>query len=108
MKLLDRNDEASPLIWELIRMLATNQVLYKEVLTLENSKDSTGNVDWNKFFKQESVYKQIYNLEIIEAVMEEGDQILDKRVEFVSFQDGTTKESRKAAQIVADAAEKAS
>lgn len=32
--LLDRNDEATSSVWDLVRMLATNQKMYQEVLSL--------------------------------------------------------------------------
>lgn len=35
MKLLDRNDESALEVWELIRMLETNQTIYKQVLNLQ-------------------------------------------------------------------------
>jgi len=53
-------------------MLHTNQEMYNEVLTLKEAKDDTGMIHWQKFFNNSSVYKQIYNFEIIEAVMNEG------------------------------------
>lgn len=55
-------------------MLATNQEMYRQVLTLKDAKDSdNGMINWHKFFNNNSIYKQIYNFEIIEAVMNEGD-----------------------------------
>lgn len=74
MSLLDKDDEAAEDVWELIRMLATNENIYREVLSLESAKDSSGKIEWTSFFENASVYKRIYNLEIIEAVMEEGDE----------------------------------
>jgi hypothetical protein len=47
--------------------------MYHEVLTLKEAKDDAGMIHWQKFFNNSSVYKQIYNFEIIEAVMNEGD-----------------------------------
>jgi hypothetical protein len=81
-------------------MLATNQEMYREVLTLTEAKDETGMINWQKFFNNSSVYKQIYNFEIIEAVMNEGDnphahQFGDRRVFFVEYQD-TGKQKNKA------------
>ncbi len=34
---------------------------------------STGRIDWAKFFDNQSVYKLLYTLQIVEAVMEEGE-----------------------------------
>ena len=56
-------------------------------------------INWHAFFNNSSVYKQIYNFEIIEAVMNEGDsqtqQAGDSRVFFVEYQD-TGKQKNKA------------
>ena len=55
-------------------MLATNQELYKRVLQLKSvANPVTGEIDWSKFFDSNSVYKLLYTLQIIEAVMEEGE-----------------------------------
>lgn len=88
LNLCNRNDESSVKVWELIRMLATNQKLYKEVLNLqisENEKQDSKSF-WKKFFESGSVYKQSYIHEIIEALMEEGED-LSNRVFFVGYQD---------------------
>ena len=55
-------------------MLATNPEIYTKVLTLEAAHDkATGAVDWSKFFDSHSVYRLMYTLQIVEAVMEEGE-----------------------------------
>lgn len=81
--LLDRNDEASQDVWELVRMLATNQQMYQEVLSLSQAESDEG-INWASVFEDASLFKQIYKQEIIVAVMEAskagGD---DKRVMFV-------------------------
>lgn len=88
---LEKNKDAQADAWDLIRMLATNQEMYREVLTLKNAKDSeTGIINWSNFFENSSVYKQIYNFEIIEAVMKEGEkqnaeEVGDNRVFFVEY-----------------------
>lgn len=33
----------------------------------------TGKIDWSRFFDSHSIYKLLYTLQIIEAVMEEGE-----------------------------------
>lgn len=55
--LLDRNDEASASVWDLVRMLATNQKMYHEVLSLSQGQDSATNLDWAKVFEDSSLYK---------------------------------------------------
>jgi len=73
MDVLDQRQEAQADAWDLIRMLATNEEMYREVLTLKQVKDAeTGLINWQKFFNNSSVYKQIYNFEIIEAFMNEN------------------------------------
>jgi hypothetical protein len=55
-------------------MLSTNETLYKRVLQLNNVEDETTHkIDWSKFFDSNSLYKLLYTLQIIEAVMEEGE-----------------------------------
>lgn len=55
-------------------MLATNPEIYTKVLKLEGAKDSaTGAINWDKFFNSTSIYKLLYTLQIVEAVMEEGE-----------------------------------
>lgn len=89
MSLLDRNDETSAAVWELIRSLATNHHIYKEVLGLDNDIDASGTIQWQSFFENKNVYRRIYNLEIIEAVMEEDEQDLSggARVRLVDVQE---------------------
>lgn len=70
-------------MWELVRMLATNQQIYQEVLSLSQAQQEDG-VDWSKVFEDSSLFKQIYKQEIIVAVMEASKTGGDtKRVMFV-------------------------
>lgn len=72
--LLDRHDSASESSWDLIQMLSTNESLYRRVLQLNDVFDqSTNKIDWSKFFDSNSLYKLLYTLQIVEAVMEEGE-----------------------------------
>ena len=49
-------------------------MFYKRVLQLKTTADSAaGEINWSKFFDNNSVYKLLYTLQIIEAVMEEGE-----------------------------------
>mmetsp|Transcript_394 Transcript_394/g.567 ORF Transcript_394/g.567 Transcript_394/m.567 type:complete len:143 (-) Transcript_394:494-922(-) len=80
--LLDRGDETSSDVWNLVRMLATNQQMYQEVLSMSKAQ-SGDSIDWAKVFEDKSVYRQIYKQEIIVAVMESGGDSDDgKRVMF--------------------------
>ena len=72
MSLLDRRGPVSESAWDLIQMLSTNQELYTRVLQLKTAMDE-GAVDWSRFFDNNSVYKLLYTLQIVEAVMEEGE-----------------------------------
>lgn len=85
MNLLDRNDDTSSQVWDLIRMLATNEQIYKEVLSLDSALDANGKVQWESFFENKNVYRRIYNLEIIEAVMEEGENAQNSRVKVLCY-----------------------
>jgi hypothetical protein len=54
MKLLDRNDESVSQAWELIRMLETNQTIYKQVLNLQVPGEPIQISDqlfWQRFFE---------------------------------------------------------
>lgn len=86
MDLLDRNDSASQHAWDLINSLCTNEDLYREVLKLESIKRSDGTLDWDQFFNNDHKFKLIYTLEIIEAVMEEGESLGGKRIELIERQ----------------------
>ena len=53
-------------------MLATNKTYYRGVLRLD--KNSKGDeVDWAKFFDKSSAYNLLYSLQIVQAVINEGD-----------------------------------
>jgi len=71
MGILDRNDNASKESWHLIQMLCTNPTIYKRVLQLEGVAADGSN--WAQFFDTSSVYRLLYTLQIVEAVMEEGE-----------------------------------
>ena len=72
LSLLNRNDETTQDVWNLVRSLATNESLYKQVVSLSGAKDEVGMIDWTQFFNSGSMYKQIYIQEIIEELMESG------------------------------------
>ena len=56
LSLLDSNAEYSQDVWELVRMLATNQQIYQEVLSLSQAQKADG-VDWSKVFADTSLFK---------------------------------------------------
>jgi hypothetical protein len=84
--LLDRQDSTSQQVWELIRMLATNHKVYQHVLNLDIKGSQE---DWKTFFESGSIQKQNYAHEIIEALMEDNED-LTQRVFFQEFQDHTS------------------
>ena len=55
--LLDRNDEASEDVWSLVRMLATNDQMYQEVLSLSTAKQADDSINWAAVFEDRSLYK---------------------------------------------------
>lgn len=75
MSLLDGKDkELAEQAWELIQMLATNLQLYRQVLQLEIAKEAgSESVDWTKFFDKSSSYRLLYSLQIVQAVLEDGE-----------------------------------
>jgi len=91
-------------------MLATNQQMYQEVLSLHQAQSDIG-IDWAKVFEDNSLYKQIYKQEIIVAVMEaSSSEDADKRVLFVEEQKiaSTYTTGVTATQQAADAADEES
>ena len=68
-------------------MLATNQQMYDEVLSLSAAQQADG-INWARVFEDQSLYRQIYKQEIIVAVMEasSGSGEEEKRVMFVEEQ----------------------
>ena len=61
---------------------------------MEGARDSaSGAIDWDKFFNSSSVYRLLYTLQIVEAVMEEGE---GEGLEKIDILDET--ESKKKAQ----------
>jgi len=75
MSLLDGEDKSlSEAAWGLIQMLATNVSLYRRVLKLDIAKEGDSTVvDWTKFFDRSSSYKLLYTLQIVQAVLEDGE-----------------------------------
>ena len=51
----------------------------------------TGTVDWAKFFDSNSVYKLLYTLQIVEAVMEEGEGEGLERIDVIDESDKSKK-----------------
>lgn len=72
--LLDRPDESSQTAWNLIQQLSTNPQTYKRILDLQLTKDGSNNVEWDKFIDSSSIYKLLYNFQIIESLMEEDSE----------------------------------
>ena len=95
MSLLDKDGQVSEASWNLIQMLSTNPEIYTQVLELKGTKEeASGKVDWAKFFDSHSIYRLLYTLQIVEAVMEEGE---GEGLERVDILEGT--EKKKAAPV---------
>jgi hypothetical protein len=74
MSLLDSEKSVSEASWNLIQMLATSPEIQTRVLELTNAKQAeSASIDWDKFFDSTSIYRLLYTLQIVEAVMEEGE-----------------------------------
>ena len=55
-------------------MLVTNPEIYKKVLLLDiGTNAETGQINWDMFFASKNAYKLLYTLQIIEAIMEDGE-----------------------------------
>lgn len=54
---------------------------------MSEAKNDKGEINWKQFFEGSSMYKQIYNLEIVEELMQDTNAMEDdKRVAFVEYQ----------------------
>ena len=53
----------------------------------------TQKIDWNKFFDTTSIYKLLYTLQIIEAVMEEGEGSGLERINLVEEDESMKKKA---------------
>ena len=86
--LLERGDETCAQTWELIRMLATNDKQYMEVIRMSAVTGEDGNVDWQTFFQGNNAYQKAYLQDIILSVLEDSEASGDdvKRVMFVEEQ----------------------
>lgn len=86
MGLLDKGGNISEASWNLIQMIATSPEIYTRVLRIQSAREN-GNIDWKKFFDSHSVYKLLYTLQIVEAVMEEGEGEGLERVDVIDDTD---------------------
>lgn len=86
MSLLEQGDEELAVTaWELIQMLATNVNVYKRVLQLDIAKQKDSlSVDWTRFFDRTSAYRLLYTIQIVQAVLEEGEHLHDKAVTIIN------------------------
>ena len=58
--LLERADETCPQTWELIRMLATNEKRYMEIIRMTHVTSEDGEVDWETFFQGSNAHQKTY------------------------------------------------
>lgn len=66
-------------------MLATSPEIYTRVLQLKSARGSLDQIDWAKFFDSNSIYRLLYTLQIVEAVMEEGEGEGLEKIEVVDL-----------------------
>jgi len=89
MSLLDKSSAlVSGEAWSLIQMLATSPEIYTRVLKLQSAKNDD-KIDWTRFFDNNSVYKLLYTLQIVEAVMEEGEGQGMEKIEVIDYSQNT-------------------
>ena len=86
MRLLEAGDKGLAVeAWDLIQMLATNLPFYRRVLQLDIAKESdSATVDWAKFFDRSSPYTLLYTIQIVQAVLEDGEDS-SRRVTVLNF-----------------------
>ena len=58
--------ETADTVWNLVRMLATNQKMYEDILNLHGEAQ----VNWQSVFVDENKFKQAYQQEIISDILE--------------------------------------
>jgi hypothetical protein len=59
---------------------------------MEGAKDNiSGSIDWDKFFNSTSIYRLLYTLQIVEAVMEEGEGEGLEKIEILDENDSKKK-----------------
>ena len=47
--------------------------MFKSVLQVEEMRNKeTGKIDWNSLLENKSIYRKVYNFEIIQALLEEN------------------------------------
>ena len=101
MSLLDDGaTEVAKEAWELLQMLATNPTLYREVLKLDTAKAADSqSVDWTRFFDKSSSYRLLYTLQIVQAVLEDGEQDTKRVILLNSDAFPASKEAQMASRV---------
>ena len=66
-KLLEREGEVASNAWTFIKTMTTNPHLYKRILALDLDPE----FEWGRIFEDSSIYKMLYTLQIVEALLEE-------------------------------------
>jgi len=85
LEVLDRNDESSDAVWSLIRRLCTNKTMFKAVLEVDQMRDESGKIAWENLLENKSIYRKVYNFDIIEALLEDTELFENgKRIIYVS------------------------
>ena len=86
LSLLDCEGEVAQRAMEVVRMLATNPVLYERVQSLKGADPEAG-FSWAGIFDDRNVHKMLYALEVVEAILarDDGEQSLDWLRRFLSL-----------------------
>ncbi|EAR94410.2 ubiquitin carboxy-terminal hydrolase (macronuclear) [Tetrahymena thermophila SB210] len=97
--LLDRKDVANA-TWRFISRLPISPVLYEKIVKLEGIRNEK-NPNWETVLGGESMYKLLYNLHVIEYLMEEGEvvSIENKKVSSTSYNKIISDESEELKQF---------
>lgn len=91
-RLLERQDSTCAGTWELIRMLATNDKQYMEVIRMSSVTDEDGQVNWSALSESSNAFQKTYLQEIILSILEDAEESNDqvKRIMFVEEQQVST------------------
>lgn len=77
--IMGNKDTSEELTWELISRLATNEVMYNNLLSFETVADKEGKVMWEKLIDKHSTLKLLYCLQVLESFLVEDSEIAVKR-----------------------------
>ncbi len=80
-QLQDEEDLIAKEASKFLSIIATNPIIFKNLILLDGIKESTDNMDvWNEYLDKNNFYKLLYSLQIVESFFEDfelGNQNVD-------------------------------